>query len=188
MAEHPDSSWPSIDEAYADVYGRIEPEVYEAAKALWPKAEALALGVLRDVAIGRELMMKAVANVSHVHTTRPAQIKEMKAYVFQSYKYLVLAELKKIRLHTNLEHEAYAMEPEPFDATGDKLDQKILIEQLMRSTDDWTRDIFQQLLLGYSFEEIGRKRGVNGRSIGNKFNKRIKILIKRITTENSLGD
>lgn len=188
MAEHSDSSWPPIDEAYADEYGRIEPDVYAAAKALWPKARALAVSALHDAAAGRELLMKAVANVSHVYVTQPAQIKELKPYVFQSYKYLVLAELKKIRLHTDLENEAYGTAPESFDASADKLDQKILIEQLMSSTDVWTRDIFQRLLLGYSFEEIGRERGANGRSIGNKFNKRIKKLIKRITAENSLGD
>lgn len=189
MPEHPDNSWPPLgDDGYSDEYGRIEPEIYNAATAVWPEAETFAVATLRDGAAGRTLLMKAAANVSRLHNSRPHDITNLRAYLFKSFKYLVLAELKKRRLHEDLNTRAHLEAVSSAEASAEELHRKILVEQLMLAMDPWTREVFELRVLGYDFDEIGRGRRMLGASVRNRFNKSIKELIRRFRDDGSPPD
>jgi len=42
------TEWPSLDSSYEDEYGPIDLRVYEAAKEIWPAAEAFGTFALLD--------------------------------------------------------------------------------------------------------------------------------------------
>ena len=180
MPDHSDNSWPPLGEdGFSDEYGRIEPEVYEVARELWPEAKAFAQATLRDAAAGWTLLMKAAANVSRARALRPNEISSLGGYLFKTYKNLILAELRKIRLHEDLTAQSRPPANLP-DATVDEIDRKILVEQLMAEMDQWTRETFALLVLGYTFEEIGRGYKMLGASVRNRFNLSVKKLLRRL--------
>lgn len=185
MGNHSDNSWPPYGDGFRDEYGGIEPEVYATAAAIWPKAEALAHTQLGDSAAGRTLLMKAAARVSQQFLTRRQRVDNLKAYLFQSYKHLILAELRKARLHDSLNVEALRAAERLSKSPAEELDKRILIEQLMLRMDPWSRRVFEALVLGFSFDEIGREVGMRGASVRNRFNKNIKSLIRRFNEEDS---
>lgn len=189
MLGYSDSSWPPLEaDGYWDEYGKIEPEIYEAARGLWPEAENFALATLRDAALGMTLLMKAAANVSRAYSSRPDEIVNLKAYLFKAFKYLVLAELRKIRLHQDLTTQIDLAASGSLQASAEDIDKKILIEQLMAVMDDWTREVFELLVLGYTFDEIGRERRMLGASVRNRFNRRIKELVRLVHGGGGLSD
>jgi DNA-directed RNA polymerase specialized sigma24 family protein len=179
MDDHEDCPWPPFAERYADAYGRIEPEVYEAAGRVWPKAKNFALANLRDAAAGRDLLMKAAANVSGVYSARPGEITDLHAYLYRAYYYLVLRELKQRRLHDELLAEAGGTWLAPTNDSVEELETRILIEQIMQAADSWTRQVFQLRVLGYSFEEIGPALHMSVGGARNKFRQNFNRLLKR---------
>lgn len=183
MPGYSDSSWPPLGaDGYSDEYGRIEPKIYEAAGEIWPEAETFALSTLHDAAAGRTLLTKAAANVSLAYASRPDEIVNLKGYLFKTFKYLVLAELRKIRLHENLTARIDFTSGGSLHASAEDLDKKILLEQLMAAMDGWTREVFELRLLGYTFDEIGRERGMLGASVRNRYNKSVKELDRLVNS------
>jgi len=181
MSEHPDNSWPPLgDDGYSDEYGRIEPEIYETARRIWPEAERFAVSTLHDGAAGRTLLIRAAANVSRAYARRPGGIDSLKAYLFTAFKHLVLAELKKVRLHQELLAQSRLPAASLINTAAEELDKKILVEQLMQAMDEWTREVFELLVIGYSFEEIGGRLSMLGASVRNRYNNSIRVLIRRL--------
>ena len=183
MMESRGTIWPQLETAYTDEFGHIEPEVYKAAGSLWSRAEKYALSTLGDAATGLRLMIRAVALVSRKHTAPQEPIANLRAYLFQTYKHLVLAELEKENGHRQRETEMQAeMASMPSTVAAD-LDRKILLEQITRRMDEWMREVFELLILGYSFEEIGQSRGKDGHGIRTKFNKQLHQLTEQLKAE-----
>lgn len=176
MGEHSDNSWPPFGDGFDDEYGMIEPNVYAAAKEMWPEAQALARATLGDSAAGMTLMMKATASVSKVYAAQPQKVGHLQAYLFKSYKRLVLAERRRARLHGSLNVEALRDADHSPASPADELDKKILIEELMLRMDHWTRKVFELRVLGFSYEEIGKEEEMLAASVRNKFNERVKRL------------
>ena len=81
--------------------------IYETARQIWPEAERFAVLTLHDGAAGMTLSMKAAANVTRAYALRPDEIGSLKAYLFKTFKHLVLAELRKMRLHDELLTQAH---------------------------------------------------------------------------------
>jgi DNA-directed RNA polymerase specialized sigma24 family protein len=178
--------WPPIEQAFTDECGPIDREVYDAAATLWPRAERLALQTLRDAATGQHLMMKACALVTRQRLTAPAEISNLSGYLFRTWKRLLLAELEKENGHRR--HEAALVESAMLqrDDASDDLDHQILLQQLMRRMDPWTRRVFQLRALGFTFEEIGPALGLNSHITRTRFSKRLKRLAAQLAAENKL--
>lgn len=177
-------TWPHIEGDYTDEFGRIVPEVYEAAGALWHQAQGYALMILRDEAKGQRLLLKATAIVSRVHEDQDTQIEDLRGYLFQTFKHLVFDERAKEQRHTL--RVAELGECLKLSSDSDFIDQintKILIEQIEERMDSWTRDVFGLLVLDHSFEEIGQKQGKSGHVVRTKFRKQIIRIMKRIKAE-----
>lgn len=181
--------WPPFETAYTDEFGRIEPEVYRTAGALWNAyGEQYTLSKLADAPTGLRLMLKAAASVSRKHLDPDVHVESLPDYLFKAYKRLVLAELEKQNGHRRRDAERHAEAASLPDTTADDMDRKILIQQLIRHMDAWMREIFELLILRYTFEEIGKMRGESGHHIRTKFNKRLKRLKKQLEAESASAD
>lgn len=165
------------------MFGQIEVDVFRAAGELWPRAERYSRQVLGDGQAGQMLLLKAAAIVSRIYVERVGQISDLKAYLYQTFKRLVLAKLESERGHRRLESEMlYQVAGEPDTSTTD-LDQKILVQQIVKRMDKWMREVFELLVLGHTFEEIARNSNLDAHSLRSKYNKFQKKLIKQIQAE-----
>jgi DNA-directed RNA polymerase specialized sigma24 family protein len=171
-------SWPSLDEGYTDEFGVICPEVYRAAGELWPQAEGFVHSKLRDCPAGMELMLKAAATVSRKRREQPDQIRDLKAYLWTTFKHFISDEVEKGNRYQLLEPE---QQPEN-DARGpsEALDDQILIEEVMAQMDRWTRRVFELRVLGYQFEDIAQMFNMRPHLLRSKFHKEIKKLSRRL--------
>ena len=171
-------SWPSLEEGYTDEYGVIRPEVYRAAGELWPQAEGFVHSKLRDCPAGMQLMFKAAAAVSRKRREQPDQIRDLKAYLWTTFKHFISDEVEKGNRYQPLEPEQL---PEN-DARGpsEALDDQILIEEVMAQMDSWTRRVFELRVLGYQFEDIAQMLNMRPHLLRSKFHKEIKKLSRRL--------
>ena len=170
--------WPVLETGYDDEFGLVDPEVHRAAGDLWCRAEHLALDLLHDSVAGYRLLKQAVAAVSRLAPERRALIRDLPAYLFQTYKRLVLAELEKQNARNTRQLDSADLQRLPIDA-GD-IERDILIQELVGRLDSWSRNVFEALLLGYSFGEIGGALGRNPHVVRNRFRLAIRKLAGRI--------
>lgn len=160
----------------------ILPEVYEAARGLWRQAEDFVLRRLGDTADGQRLMCRAAASVSRQLSRQPDQIRDIKAYLRQTFKRLVLNELEKENGHRDkLKHA----ENEPaaeylFGHHEEDLDRKILTQQIIWEMDERAREVFELLAAGHSFEEIAVMLGQPANAIRSRFSKQFKKIRKKL--------
>jgi hypothetical protein len=179
--------WPPLETAYTDEFGEIDPEVYATAGRLWTQGERFALHALVDAPGGLRLMLRAAAIVTRRLSLPDVRIANLPAYLFQIYKHLVLAELEKQSGHRKREVDRRTeLEALSFPLAED-IDRKILIQQIMRRMDSRMCEVFELLILGHSFEEIGRLRGQNGHALRTGFHKQLKRLTKEIQAGQSSG-
>src|SRR5262247_1964578 len=171
-------SWPNLDEGYTDEFGVISPEVYRAAGELWPQAEGFVHSKLHDCPAGMRLMLKAAATVSRKRQEQPDQIRDLKAYLWTTFKHFISDEEEKGNRYQPLEPE---QQPEN-DVRGplEALDDQILIEEVMAQMDSWTRTVFELRVLGYQFEDIAQMLNLRPNLLRSKFNKKIKKLCRQL--------
>lgn len=180
MSKPTHTALPPLEAAYTDEFGRIEPDVYSAASAIWQRCEQYALATLGDAPAGLRLLLKSAAIATRRHALPDAYIANLPAYLFQTYKHLVLAELEKENGHRQRETERHTEIEALSVSLAEDVDRKILIQQIMQRMDDWMRGVFELRMLGHSFEEIGKLRGQNAHALRTKFNKHFKRLTKQI--------
>jgi DNA-directed RNA polymerase specialized sigma24 family protein len=170
--------WPSLDEGYTDEFGEICPEVYQAAGELWPQAENFINSRLHDSAAGMQLMFKAAAAVSRKREEDPDRIRDIKAYLWTTFKHEINEAAKK-------ENRYQPLEPEHQPKNGayiqsEALNDQILIEELMARMDSWTRKVFELRVLGYQYDDIGQMLEMRPHHLRSKFNKEIKKLSHKL--------
>src|SRR5262245_24767076 len=158
-----------VTTAYVDEWGAIAPEVHRAAVSLRKQAEIFARVTLHNEDAGHTLLAKAAAIVTRALKEHPETITNVPAYLFKTYKRQVLAELEKEKSHERIlvEHGGETS-LNGHDACAD-LDQQILIRELRKLMDERTREVFDLLVLGHSFEEIGLILGKSSRAIRNNY-------------------
>lgn len=174
------SDFPPIDAAYTDEFGRVDPEVHNVAREIWSPAKFFALRFLRDSHKGLDLLLKSVARVSRIREN--TQIDNLRAYLYLTYKRLILAEIEKENGHQRLLSERFAAEVSNRE-TEEELNKKILINELRLRMDDWTRDVFDLLSLGYTYENLVPRYGKAANVIRSKYSKKIAGLARRINSE-----
>ena len=178
------SNFPIIERTYDEEFGKVDREVYQIAKTLWLHAENLAVKLLHDSPKGMRLMLKAVAKVSRVRKKDPSAIKNLNSYLFRAYKNLILAELEQENNHRGKLDSWFREQETAFEYDEEaKLNKKILINELRLKMDDWTREVFDYLRLGYKYEELVPHCGSAANVIRSKFSKKIARLAREIQTE-----
>lgn len=174
--------WPPLESSYTDEFGPMDPEIYKAAGEIWTGwGEKFALKTLRDEHAGMPLMLKSVAEVSRVRAAKIDHIGNLKAYLSITYKRLVLERLEKENGHRRRDRQMLDLSS-PASSEAD-LDRKILVQQLIRRMDPWTRRVFELLALGYSNEEIGFSLGMQANAVRSRYHKSIVRLKKQIEAE-----
>jgi hypothetical protein len=172
-----DALWPSLETGYVEEFGPVDPEVHRAAGDVWPRAEHVALDLLGDSGAGHRLLKRSVAAVSVLPRDRREKIRDLRGYLFQTYKRLVLAELEKMNGHRD--HDVEAAEIlRPSSGNASEIERQILVAQLVHRMDPWAREVFENLTLGYSFDEIGKALGSNPHVIRNRF----RLALRRLAT------
>lgn len=160
---------PEIETAYLDEWGAVAPEVYQVAVSLHVQAENYARATLGAEDTGHTLLAKAAVIVTRTLEDRPEHIANLQAYLFQTYKRLVLAELEKERSRERILAERAGEVSQNGHNVSAELDQYILIEELRMRMNQRTRTVFDLLALGHSFEEIGSMLGKSSRAIRNNY-------------------
>jgi hypothetical protein len=167
-------SWPSLDEGYIDEFGVICPEVYRVAGELWPQAESFVNLKLRDCPAGMRLMLKSAAAVSRKRQEQPGQIRDLKAYLWITFKRHIYEEVEKESRYQPLETEQQS--PNDSYTRSETLNDQILLEEVMAQMDPWTRKVFELRVIGYQFEDIARMLDTRPKPLRSKFHKEIKKL------------
>jgi len=158
-----------IATAYVDEWGAIAPEVHRAAMALRNQAESFARLTLHNEDAGHTLLAKAAAIVTRALDEHPGTITNLPAYLFKTYKRQVLAELEKEKSRERILVEHGAGTSQNGQNAYVELDHQILIHELRRLMDERTREVFDLLVLGHSFEEIGLILGKSSRAVRNNY-------------------
>lgn len=175
---------PPFNDSYEDEFGHIDPIVYQEAEKLWPTARELVLKILHDEHVGVQLMLRAVAKVSHIRANEPDKIGNLSNYLYVSLKHLVFAEQKKEMRHREIEASVFRQE-NINDKLSDEeqLNKKILIAELKQRMDDWTREVFDYIALGHTFDEISKHFDMKANHIRSKFSKRVNALARELQNE-----
>ena len=118
---------------------------------------------------------------SHALEDRGEQITNLQAYLFQTYKRLVQAELEKLRARERLLAERADEVSQNGHNGSAELDQSILIEELRRRMNQRTRQVFDLLALGHTFEEIGSMMGKSARAIRNNYYEQVARLKEELS-------
>ena len=167
--------------AYMDEWGAVAPEVHQAALGLRKQAESFARATLHNEDVGHTLLAKAAVIVTRTLNEHPGTITNLPAYLFKTYKRQVLAELEKEKSHERiLVGQVDETSLNGHDACAE-LDQQILIHELRKLMDERTRQVFDLLVLGHSFEEIGSMLGKSSRAVRNNYYDHLDRLKRELT-------
>jgi len=172
MDDSPQIRWPPFAETYLDEFGRIDGDVYEAAREVWPRAAALAKTTLNDEGAGQIALLTVCARITKARSEDRIHIKSLNAYVFRSYQHEILGQLQRRRLHEALTLANYAS----IEGTQTDIDveRKILLEQIIARMDERNLRVFRLRVLGHSLEEIARMLDRPSNVIRNEFSRQLK--------------
>lgn len=168
------SYFPPLQDAYQDQFGPIETDMYETALEIWPQAERFATDILGDSHLGVELMLKSVARVCAMRKSGVEIIKP-KFYLLRTFKNLVLADYDKAKSRNGILLNHFGHEDLQVDQES-AICRKILLDELRLQMDDWTRAVFDHLVLGFSFEELVPRFGSASNVIRSKYHKKLRRL------------
>jgi DNA-directed RNA polymerase specialized sigma24 family protein len=185
MPSRSSTEWDSIEGSYADEFGLVAPDVYACANEIRPQARNHAARVLldNDAARADTLLLKAAAQVTRAHSAEPGRIDDLRGYLFQTFRRILLAELEKDKNRRRFESRS---QPDAeLRGQAENVERRILLNELVGVMDPWTRDVFEWLALDYSFEEIGRHLGANPKAVKNRFYRHVERL--RVTLESRRG-
>ena len=177
---HPTPDWGTLEIGYVDEFGAVAPDVYAAAGRVWRQAHDYAERVLHDFdyARTRTLLLKAAAQTTRARDDKLHRINELDGYLFQTFKRVVLAELEKDNNRSRFETEAHVQAE--WRAQASNVERRILLNELVRAMDAWTRSVFEWLTLDYSFDDIARHLGMNVKVLRNRYNRHLITLMKQI--------
>ena len=177
-------TWPPLSNAYQDVFGDIELDVYNAAGEIWQLGRGFAHARGIDDAITHTAMIRAVAKVSRRQKQSPLDLQTpgaLKRYLFTSFRRCLLDEIKNEQSSagSRVEDLEAVADQSSSESLAEQIEKKILLEEIVRHMDDKTRFIYERLILGYSFEEIAETMGTKSNILRSRFSK----TIRRIASE-----
>ena len=163
----PHIPWPALNAPYLDALGSIDGDIYGAAGEIWPWAAAYSISILGDEASGQLSLMKVCARITEKRAAGSIEIESVLPYLKTAFKREVWAQLKKNR---SVDLESTSECASWFETD---IDRKILVEQMLSRMDPANRRITELLILGYSFEEIARKAGMQSNVIRSRHSKQL---------------
>ena len=137
----------------------------------WPQAATLARTVLRDEALGQIALLKVCARITASRAAQRIQIKNLKGYIFQSYRNEILRILQARRVHDEITANEYSL---PTESQQLDVHNKILIEELVSRMDETNRRVFELRVLGHSYEEISETLNIASNVLRNTFSRQLR--------------
>lgn len=189
MADSKRTVWSPFEEVYSvdaeqtsafrDEFGEIDVDIYQAAGEVWrKKGEGFALSTLHDAHAGVRLLLRAAADVTRRRREPDADIENLGGYLWRSYKRRVLEELEKENEHRRL--ELLSVPPPGEDRPDEDLHWKILVQQVERRMEASMKEVYQYLVLGFKFADIGKALQKNPRALKKRFDRQLARLVKQL--------
>jgi DNA-directed RNA polymerase specialized sigma24 family protein len=173
-----------IDVEYEDEFGKVHPHILKIAGSVWEKSGKFFSGIIQDQHECFRILMKAAILVSQKYTTGTDTIENPKSYLYTTFRHLVMAEARRQKRHSELEIEEAKKQFEIFSiCESEKVCQKILISELRRRMDFWTRDVFDMQIFGYQYKDMVPKYGLSENVIRSKYSKNLLKLKNQIQAE-----
>lgn len=169
---------------YEDEFGKINPQILRLANIVWQKSGSFFSNLLRDQSDCQRILLKAASQVSRKYEAAECSIENPTAYLYSTFRHLILAELKRQKHHSELDAEFQKRWAEENLINEDEsIYRKILIQQLCARMDDWTREVFEMQVLGYQYKDLVPKYGASENIIRSKYSKALVKLKNRIQEE-----
>lgn len=175
--------WPEIDGPYEDEFGPVDPDVYKLAGTIWPLAQVHILRTIHDYDSGQRLLVKAVVTVSRKCVEQPERMTNVRAYLFKTFYRLLLEELEKRGKHDPLDTKVIDSIQIIATRNDVDIDRTILLHEIRERADEWTRQVFDDRVLGYTFEELEGKYGVKANHLRAEWAKKVGRLEQAIGKE-----
>lgn len=173
-AKSPPLPWPVLNAPYLDELGSIDGDIYVAAGEIWPWAAAYSAATLGDEASGQLSLMKVCAKITEKRAAGSIEIESLLPYLKTAFKREVWAQLKH-NLLIDLEPPSESASQFVSD-----IDRKILLDEMMSRMDPANRRITMLLILGYSFEEIAKRDGMQSNVIRSRHSKQLMKIKKAL--------
>jgi DNA-directed RNA polymerase specialized sigma24 family protein len=175
-----------MENGYQDPeFGRIDDDICRVAESIWETGGQKYGGNLLDgdEACALRLLLKAAAATTRKRAKPGVQIENLDGYLRKAFRRELLAQLEQENSHRRLNEEFRAASNASREPTDNELDEKILIQELMRRMDPWTLNVFRLLTMGHSFEEIAQGQGKEANSVRSRYSKNLQRLKKQIEDE-----
>ena len=160
-------------------------DVYKAARALLPAAKSFSKKRGLDPALAEDFMMEAAYKVVNRKHQEKVKIENLPAYLFTSFKRVVLEEIQKRQRYADLTDEQFESLSDQ-SATFATIEREILKEEIVRHLNAEARFIFDRLALGYSYKEISEMfsdefgSSIQENVLRSKFSKAVQRLAKKL--------
>jgi hypothetical protein len=169
---------------YEDEFGKIHPHVLSVAETVWLKSENFFSNIIQDHQQRLKILLHATALVSQKYSSGETQIENLTAYLYSTFRRLILADANRQKRHSELQTEAAKHQIEAkFVSEDEKICQKILVNQIRARMDDWTREVFDLQTIGYQYKDLIPKYGISENRIRSKYSKNILKLKNDIQAE-----
>lgn len=182
MSDFSTSAWPDWDtltDTFKESFPALNQDVYEAAGEFWPKALSLAKSKGFDNSDARAMLLKVVRDVSRaVNEPNRDPIEMLPHYLSSAYERRIWKTLKEQKHHASLDEINQDLLSDT--KTAEVIQKKVLLAELVARMDPAILSIYEQLILGYSFEEIARKEETRANVLRSRFSREVRRIAKAI--------
>jgi len=142
------------------------------------RAVSLGEKLLGDPALALTLFEEVAATVSKTLTEKlpagKARIRDMRGYLFRAYLRRINIQKKtSLALNDAAQEE---QENQPWRSSESNIERQILLNEVLKSCDTLTREIFYLRLEGCSWREIGKLCGIPLNAASLRFSKALRRL------------
>jgi RNA polymerase sigma factor (sigma-70 family) len=174
--------WDALTPTFKNSFSSINAEAYEAARQVWPNALHFAQHHGLDASDALEPFLKVVESVSKaIERHDSEEIKSLPNYLFRSYQRAIWRKLKEEKQHESLDFVNNDIAS--IADVSDAMERTILLGEIVARMDKQNHQVFELLILGYSFEEIGRKLNISPNVIRARFSRELRRLAKEVNAE-----
>jgi DNA-directed RNA polymerase specialized sigma24 family protein len=176
-----------LNHSYTDEYGEIAANVLQAAEKISTPAESFALSTIHDADAGHQLMMKAAAKVTAKIKNDATLIQNLESYLFETYKRLIFETLRAENRRNEIKKSVSEMSEGDEKRSNQEIERKILLEQIRQRMSPKMRQIFEMLVLGYSFEEMATILGKKSNLLRSQYHKELEKIRTQLEKEATIA-
>jgi hypothetical protein len=181
-----------LEATNCEVDDRERTRLLQCARSVWPGLNAFARRAMATEAslderdrFSTEIWEEVLTFAAKTLAKSKQPVLDLEAYLAASFRYRFLRKAKQER---KLRERTQYLPPEELDTlrgqqtSGSQLpiDDKLQIEQITLQMDDWTLTVWNSLIYGMSWKEIGRALGMEQEQAKQKFRYQLKKIKSRL--------